>query len=91
MLVSEEVNLEEEPVVATLDGMALLQYETEEEAKKAYLELSEQTSVEIDASYFGVAEESEATPVEETMTEENNQFTEAENANVDSILNPTKE
>lgn len=88
LLVTEEAITEEAPVIGTLNGVALLQYETEEEAKVAYLELTETSNVEVDINSFGVAEETEVaqTPVEESMTVETNPFTEVEQTTIDSVV-----
>ena len=85
LLVSEEALPEEAPVIGVLDGMALVQYETEESAKIAYLELSESANVVVDTNDFGVAEDTEVeeTPIEAPLTEESNPFAEVEKAEIE--------
>jgi hypothetical protein len=84
---------EEDPVIASMDGVHILQYETEEHAKAAYTHFVEEgVQVEVDA-VFSISdetilvngEETEVTPVDEVMTEESNPFTEAEAVKTDKI------
>ncbi|MBO4235248.1 MAG: M23 family metallopeptidase, partial [Firmicutes bacterium] len=62
-------NLEGEPVIAVLDDVALIQYETEEEAKAGFIRLVKNFDVEVD-SIMSIAEgEVEGEPTD-NMTEE---------------------
>ena len=75
--------LKDEPVIASLDGVYLLQYDTEEEAKLAYSKLSQiSDSVEVD-SFMSIAETNDNNETEvSVMTEEENPFTEVDEVNV---------
>ena len=76
--------LKNEPVIADVDGVSLLQYESEEEAAEAYDKLSaENNLIEVDSSVY-VAENSDTNPSDtEIMTEKENPFSEAEDIKVD--------
>ena len=73
------------PVIAELDGIYLLQYETEEETKEAYIYfLEDGESVEIDKAVSIAVGGEEGEPTE-LMTEEENPFAEAEEIVVEEI------
>ena len=84
LLVKEkEKNLKDEPVIATYDNIALIQYETEEEALKAYKELSKKNkSVEFDSAISIASPNEEDNNVTAEMTKKDNPFIEAENADI---------
>lgn len=92
----EKVFTDSDPVIASLDGVYILQYEDEEHAKDAYTRFVEAgVDVEVDST-FSISddetvlvngEETEVTPVDESsmMTEEENPFTEAEQVKTDRV------
>lgn len=81
-LIVKGLGIDEEPIIAEMGGISLIQYETEEDAKEGYLRLIQVYDfVEIDGDVV-IAEE-EAGGTTEMMTEENNPFSKADEASID--------
>ena len=81
-LIVKGFGIEDEPVIAEMGGISLIQYETEKEAEEGYLRLIQLYDlVEIDGSVVIAGDEAEGAT--EMMTEENNPFSKADEAAVD--------